>query len=83
MDKQDALDGAAFVRGRQAGLGLIPPSLNPFSPGTAAYLQWQQGHASTAFTVDPKCIAPGRACPLRVGECDGACFLKTCEREAA
>jgi len=85
MDKQDALDGVAFIEGRRAGLGLVPVSLNPHTPGSAEHLQWQQGHMSTTFTVDRKCIAPGHKCPLADGQCRDSCYLADCEpkQEAA
>jgi len=85
MDKQDALDGVAFIEGRRAGAGLVPVSLNPHAPSSAAHLQWQQGHYSATFTARQKCIAPNHACPLAAGQCLKSCYLADCEpkREAA
>ena len=73
MDQQDTLQGAAFIRGRQAGIGLIPASLNPFAPGSAEHLQWQQGHAS----AEAKAVScQAEVCPLAAGECKNGCFLR-------
>lgn len=33
----------AFFEGRQAGQGLISPSLNPYPPGSPAFAEWERG----------------------------------------
>lgn len=39
----DFLLSVAFQQGRRAALDSLSPGLNPYAPGTAEALQWDQG----------------------------------------